>query len=803
MRLVTIIISILIAIFLSAEVLEPNYMQLPLAATDGLLSAKINPSAFAFKNAAGVGFIYYYDEDQKIVDDKYSFIINLGNLGYNLERENKLNIHSMNLATGITKNLYLGTTYRWKEGNFSSGDIIESLLYRPFDFLSLGAVYNRVWEPNYNIRLGAALRPVYLQGNFWDRLTMTADIVYEDNQFVTDWQKPVFGIQTEFIDGISIGGNYSLESETFGLNFSLSMDKLQIGNYSVMEPDDKIVGGSNYIQLSARKFRSVLNFDKKNRFYEFDLKGEILEKRKGCEIGPFYFITDKNPVLSDLLHQIKELKDDDTIKGLVFKNAHFKSSLAQIQELKSALDDFRKEGKKILFYYDNISNRNYVFASAVADEIYLNPLGDVDLKGISISVPYVKNLLDTLGIDIVNFQSHEYKTAGNTLTETEMTPAEKETYEMILDGLYAEITTMIAEGRSGKLKMPVEEIIDQGPFFIAEEALQLGLVDQLLYEDQIEKLIEEKCNDPQIVTSYKEKKIRHDWSDNKKDRIAIIYAVGYIHMGDSQPGASIGSVTMAKAIRDAREDSSIKGIVIRIDSGGGSALASDIIAREVKLCKSVENEKPVVISMGGVAASGGYYISVYADKIISQPSTITGSIGVIGIIPKLNRFYDKILINWSTVKRGEHADIYSMNKPMTDQEKTKITSAIADSYDKFITVVADGRNMNKDNIHEVARGRVWTGYQAYEHGLVDKLGGLTTAIDEIKDLSNISGEIQLVEFDGRKKRQLSFVFDTSSVKVPNFMLNQELKGIYKLMKRFEQYQNERILMVLPYDLEID
>ena len=234
----------------------------------------------------------------------------------------------------------------------------------------------------------------------------------------------------------------------------------------------------------------------------------------------------------------------------------------------------------------------------------------------------------------------------------------------------------------------------------------------------------------------------------EKDKIALIYAVGNIHSGEGVPGKSIGSVTTAKAIKQAREDRRVKGIIIRVDSGGGSALASDVIGREVELCKTGKNKKPVIVSMGGVAASGGYYIAAKADKIIAQPSTITGSIGVIGIYPVFERLYEKIHVNWDTVKRGKNADLGSTHRQPTAKEKKIGEESIQHFYDRFITLVAEGRNMSKDEVHKIAQGRVWTGKQAFEHGLVDALGGMDLAVKEMKKMADLKHEVKLVEFEG-------------------------------------------------------
>jgi len=276
--------------------------------------------------------------------------------------------------------------------------------------------------------------------------------------------------------------------------------------------------------------------------------------------------------MEEIIEKVKTLKNDDRISGIVFQAGNLSVGLAKFQELQDAFLDFKSTGKKIIFYYDYISNSNYVFASSVADKIYLNPGGILDLRGISASIPYIKGLLDTLGIEVIRFQSHAYKNAANMFTETHMTEAEREMYEDFLSELYAQIVLMISEGRN-MTDEQVRTAIDNGPYLLAERALEAGLVDGLIYRDQLEDTLKTLYGDVQITNKYKIPENRVDWSDDPTAKIAVIYAVGYIHSGESVPGKSIGDKTYMEAIEQARKDPSIKGIILRIDSGGGSSLA--------------------------------------------------------------------------------------------------------------------------------------------------------------------------------------------------------------------------------------
>jgi protease IV len=767
------------------------------AASEGHYAARVNPAALAFGNSYGLALERYYDEDFQTFTDEFSIFLNLEGLSYLFDHR-KDDFHKLSLSGEIFRNLYHGFGYEWRNKHFKKGDFTYSLLFRPNEYLSLGAAAGEIFDyEKSEYVLGTAIRPLAFSPGLGSRLSLTADVHYA----AEEWEKPVIGIQSELIDGVFLGGNYQLETETAGISFSLKFGQLGTGTDMKLDTDNNPAGGSWYIHLSDKHYRSFLDSSKPNQIYDFKLPGEIKEKKSGFQIGPFTLINEKEKTLSEIIEHIEKLKKEDRIQGILFKNANFSLSMAGTQELQEALTDFRSAGKKIVFYYEGISNKQYVFAASVADQIYLNPSGWLDLKGLSISIPYISELLDTLGIDVENFRSHKYKTAGNMFSEPAMTDEEKETYEFLLQDIFNESVKMIEQGRGDKLKQSVAELIDNGPYFIAENALENGLVDGLIYEDELEEKLNNLIDDAQVVKNICENKIRYDWSDAEKDKIAIIYCVGNIHMGKSKLGRTMGSITTSKAIKQAREDKSIKGIILRVDSGGGSALASDIITREVELCNTGEDKKPVIISMAGAAASGGYSISAMSDMIIAQPTTITGSIGVFGIFFNLKELYSKIHVNWSTVKIGKFADLGSTSRNMTTEEKTKLAASIANTYDQFITYVALGRDMDKEDVHKIAQGRVWTGNQALERGLVDKLGGMKLALQEMSELAELENEIELIEFAGQGSGSMNVGIGVST-KLFETPIPSELRSLYDSYSEWKLYGNEKILKVMPYNFEI-
>ena len=784
-RGIVLLVILMFALALSA--------QTSIAATDNFMAAKVNPAAMGVGNSGGMTFLGNYDENG-FYEDNYSLFFNFENFAYVLDQYGRNSSHQLALSAPMAEkiyNLYLGLSWDWDNKYFKEGNIKESILIRPTDYLSLGAVAHGFFDEKTTYDFGVAVRPLIFDSKLTDRLTISVDTNFDRDDFT----KPVVGLQTEILDGIKLGGSYNMEDETIGLDFGISFGNMGIGSTINADAENKFSHGQFYVSATDKAFRTIIGKNR-NYFLDYKLIGEIMEKNPVQKIGPFKIMMSKGKTLSEIIKEIEKLKIDENVKGLVFKSGNFSAKFAQRAELKEAFLDFKSAGKKIVFYYEGISGANYAFAASIADQIYLNPIGSIDLKGISVNMPYFKDLLDTLGIDVVNLKSHDYKTAGNSISESHMTDAERETYEALLDDFYNEIVMMIEEGRGDKLAKSAKQLIDEGPYWDADKALELGLIDGVIYEDQLKDTIKDKFQSAKIVDKYVNYATTK-WSKPRKDKIALIYAIGNIHSGEGIPGKSIGSVTTAKAIKQAREDRCVKGIIIRVDSGGGSALASDIIAREVELCKTGKNKKPVIVSMGGVAASGGYYIAAYADKIIAQPTTITGSIGVIGIFPVFERLYEKIHVNWDTVKRGRHADLGSTHRQITAEEKEIAEEAIEHFYDRFISIVAEGRDMSKDDVHKIAQGRVWTGKQAFERGLVDALGGMDMAVTEMKKLANLKHEVKLVEFEGGKSDNSIKIGMKASSFIPD-----GLKTVWDFGTKMKKLDGENYLMILPVEPEI-
>jgi protease-4 len=412
------------------------------------------------------------------------------------------------------------------------------------------------------------------------------------------------------------------------------------------------------------------------------------------------------------------------------------------------LTEFKKSGKPVYAYLQGAGSREYYLAS-VADKIYVSPDDSLEVKGFLLETMYFKNTLDKLGVQVQVDHMGKYKDAGDTFTRTGMTPETKEVLNSVVDQIYNDFCTSVAQGRH-KTADQVKTLLDAGPF-MADQARNDGLIDVLAYENDMYSDLNHKVG----VSDLKKVAISTYFrgAPGKGDRIAILVGEGDIVRGDPNEGYGSASVIssggFSRLIRRVRNDSSVKGVILRVDSPGGDAVASDEILHELKLLSAA---KPLVISMSDLAASGGYLISMTGDKIISYPNTITGSIGVLYVRPNFKGLYDKLGITTDTVARGKMADLDSVSNPLSDAETQKLHESISNTYRAFLTKVAGARRKSIDQVDAIGQGHVWMGAQARDNGLVDSLGGLDEAIAFIRSKAKLParGDTNLVMYPGRK-----------------------------------------------------
>jgi protease-4 len=479
-----------------------------------------------------------------------------------------------------------------------------------------------------------------------------------------------------------------------------------------------------------------------------DIDGDLQENEPTGVLGQ---LLEPPPSVRSLVESLRKAAIDDRVRSVIIKPTGNAALWGKVQELRTAIIDFKRSKKPIVAYLEHGGDQQYYLASA-CDKVFLMPTASLDLTGVASYEVFLRGTLDKIGALPDAIHVGDYKTASNTFTEHSFTSAHREMAESLNTDLYSQFIAGVAQSRH-KTESEVRQLVDHGPY-LPEDAVRAGLIDDLAYEDEIDDKVELGRGRVNTLRQHDYRSVgAHTLGLNRGPRIALIYAVGLISTGQSQQdspsGRVLGSETMVEYLRKVRADDSIRAIVLRIDSPGGSAIASDIIWREIMLTRE---KKPVIASMSDVAASGGYYIAMPAHAIVAQPATLTGSIGVVLIRFVIEGTLKKLGVNMETVKNGQYADIFSPVRPFTPDERKKLSELMQATYDAFVEKAAAGRNTTPERIDAVAQGRVWTGKQAKELGLVDELGGLNRAVELAKERAKIDAdsEVELVVFPPKK-----------------------------------------------------
>jgi protease IV len=521
------------------------------------------------------------------------------------------------------------------------------------------------------------------------------------------------------------------------------------------------------------------------------------------------------PSLTNLMTQLRKAKVDDRISGVILDINFPQIGWGKADELRDAITDFKGSQKPIYAVMDIGTNLEYYIATA-ADKIYLPPPGDLYINGFAAQASFYKGSLDKLGVEADVIQiGPKYKSAPDRFTRKEMSDGQREVINAILDEYFSRMTNAIATSRN-KSPEDVRSIIDNAPYN-AVEASAMGLIDGALYREQVEEDLKAKLGyaDDQKLKTIRGSKYREITSDslglNSGEKVAVIFASGAINTGRSGSGPlsgeMAGSDTVVSAVNAAAEDTSVKAIVLRVDSPGGSALASDLMWYALENAKA---KKPVVVSMSDFAASGGYYIACNANKIVAQPSTLTGSIGVFLGKPVIKGLYDWLGVTNEYVMRGKNAGIFRETEKWTDDERSKM-SGQADKiyYDMFLPKVAAGRSKTTEEIDRIAQGRVWTGTQAKENGLIDEFGGLERAIDIAKELAGLPADKdvrRMVFPEPRPFLEEFFSSDTGAdlkaEKVIADKLPADVLRLFRYNRLFEGMSRGEAFLMMPFELEI-
>ena len=516
---------------------------------------------------------------------------------------------------------------------------------------------------------------------------------------------------------------------------------------------------------------------------------------------------DFRPALSlrQLVKTIGEAKNDENVKGIFLDLSMVQGGIASVEELRNALQDFKSSEKFIVSYSEVYTQKSFYLAS-VSDEVYLNPAGMVEWRGLATQLMFFKNMLEKLDINVQIIRHGKFKSAVEPFMYDKMSDANRKQVKTYLSSIWGSMTNAIAHDRQLNVQT-LNALADSLSIRTAQDAKEYGFVTDTKYFDEIEDLLAEKTETTTDKTNLL--KIKEYYYYNKvkefkekllmkKPKIAVVYAHGSIVSGKGEKD-ELGSETISKAIKEARKDSTVKAIVLRVNSPGGSALASDVIWREVILAKKV---KPVVVSMGDVAASGGYFISCAANKIFANENTITGSIGVFGVVPSFQEMLkNKVGITIDTVKTNAHADM-GVLRPLTEEEKNIIQSEIEHIYDEFITKVAEGRGMTKAQVDSIGQGRVWSGLDALQIGLVDEIGDLQDAINEAVKLAGIE-DYQEVAYPRKKDSPFEFMLNVETDATAK-VLQDNLGTWYSTYTSFKKLTSKKqALAQMPYEIIIE
>jgi protease-4 len=544
---------------------------------------------------------------------------------------------------------------------------------------------------------------------------------------------------------------------------------------------------------------------KRNSVLELQFEDPINDYTGSNNADPFGGFFEQAVGLDDILHAIEVAKNDEKIDGISIKSQFVMAGWSQVQAIRNALRDFRESGKFVYAYADLYMQKDYFLAS-VADSVFLNPVGNMDFRGLSAEVLYFKNLQEKTGVKMEVIRHGKYKSAVEPFLQNEMSEANRTQISELLGSLWESMLEDIASDR-GIAREDLNAIADSLGGRLPRLAKESGLIDDLLYMDQYEEVLKRasKRSEDQLVEyislSDYMKEARKKQIYKGTDRIAVIYAQGEILYGEGSP-SYIGQGLINKALLRARDDNKVKAVVLRVNSPGGSALTSDIIWREIELTKM---KKPVVVSMGDVAASGGYYIAVGADKIFAEPTTITGSIGVFGTVPNISELAENIGINAEQVATNTNATEYSLFEPMTPKFRSVVTEGIEVTYETFLSRVAAGRNISMARADSLAQGRVWSGAEALELGLVDQLGGLDDAILAAADLAEISS-FSIRRYPKYKSNFEMLMEDLSGTKtrIQQDMIKEEIGeqafGLLQEIKRGVQQRGTQARM--PFSITI-
>lgn len=532
--------------------------------------------------------------------------------------------------------------------------------------------------------------------------------------------------------------------------------------------------------------------------FELKLEGILVERHKNDVISSFASEINSSVseiALDDIMASIDKATDNDNIKGIYLHIGDFSASVASLQEIYKGLEKFKKTGRFIVAYADSYGNGTY-YLSSIADKVYMNPSGTLALTGINISTVFFKDLLSKIGVEVQIFKVGTFKSAVEPFTQTSMSEANRLQLTTFINSIWTEITKTIARNRDIS-DTEVNLYADSGLFLDdAQTAVQHKLIDSLVYSSDMKEIIEKLVDKDYNTLTINDMKLVARNKEYSKNRIAIVYAVGEIDGSNKNDG--IDSEDISEDLLDIADNDKIKAVVLRINSPGGSAYGSEQIWKAVSVVKS---KKPIVVSMGDYAASGGYYIACNTDRIFAQPTTLTGSIGIFGIFPNIGGLTDKLGIKFDNVKTNKYSDFGATYRPMTTEERVILQRYIEKGYELFTKRCAEGRNMNIDSLKAIAEGRIYSGTDAMRLGLVDEMGGLEEAITFAAKKANISN--YTLKYYPSVKSLIEQISDIFSTSVEERIVKSQLGENYLIFRAVQKAQTTTgIRAMMPYEIMV-
>ncbi len=758
------------------------------ATVGDISSGIINPAGLSFFGSMGVRYTHNFADSTYRGDDSFLICSQTGFFALEwLRHTNGIFRRKYTFAMGerFASNFYGGISYSWFGGSstlYKKRKVWKlGLLYHPRPFASLGFVVDNINEPRFDgrkerrlYRSGFAVRPI------GEKLTISTDTRWIEGNDVNKIEGD-FRLALGPFNGVSFGADYATEG-FWKIGLIFNFDQSRIGAQGNINRSREYGGGSYFAELGALRYESMISYS--DRVGLINLGSDIVEEPS----GGLLFGSSKRS-LYNVIAAIRKGAADPGISGLLVRIDGARFSFASAQELRNAIMEFRLNGKPVTVYLDNGGNIAYYLASA-ADKTYMNPTGFLELNGLSATAMFYTGAMEKLGVKAEVIRTGAHKTYGDGFTETGLTEEAREQINWILDDIYDQFVEGISTGRK-LLSEDVKRLIDNGPYS-ARDAYTAGLIDGLKHFDELASS-GETAQFPNLVKLekiYKVESYDPRWSEPKS--IAIVYAVGTIRPGNSGfdflEGKYIGSRGLARELARIRYDNSIKAVVLRIDSPGGDLFGSDEIHRQLELLKG---KKPLVVSMAGVAASGGYYIAGPGDDILASPGTITGSIGVVAGKSDLSGLYEKIGVRYETITRGRHADIRSPLRPASEEERKMAERQVWQYYDDFVSKVSTWRKIDYDSVNAIGQGRVWTGRQARERGLVDSYGGIWEAVDLARQKAEIDTEDRIaIRIFPRHRYSLFEPFQPNVIEI-------------KIAEWLEAADDNALLLRMPYDLKIE